>query len=237
MREQQKYNKLWRKWVDMEEHGPMSRHHRRLIINLASSINFQSVCDVGCGRGLLLDGMRKKFGNRSYFGSDISDEILMVAKKQFPKFEFFVQDLTKFMRTNRKFDLVICSEVLEHIKDDNRAIANLYKLSSRYLIITTPGGRMRSFERHVGHVRNYSSQSLEKKLKRAGFKVVLSSMWGFPFYSPLYRDIFEILNLRGQRLSNGNFNLFKRLISKLIYYLFFLNLPNKGDQLVILAKK
>ncbi|HBA45334.1 TPA: hypothetical protein DEG21_01645 [Patescibacteria group bacterium] len=41
------------------------------------------------------------------------------------------------MELNNKFDLVICSEVIEHIENWQNVIKNLCKLSDVYIILTT----------------------------------------------------------------------------------------------------
>lgn len=77
------------------------------------------------------------------------------------------------------FDRIICAEVLEHIWDDDRAIAELVR-------VLRPGGRLaatvptrwpervswaldwRYHDTPGGHVRIYAQRELEKKLERSG---------------------------------------------------------------------
>ena len=126
----------------------------------------------------------------------------------------------------------MCSEVLEHIPNDVAALQNLRKMTRKYLLISTPQGRMRKFETQVGHVRNYAPGELVNKIKSSGFTVLSVVEWGFPFYSPLYRNF---LDFTGGKGTTGEFGPFRKLIAKLIYLLFSLNSLKRGDEIFVLA--
>ena len=68
---------------------------------------------------------------------------------EFQKGISWVLDATK-ERLNEILDLVVCSEVLEHIPDDLAALRNIAQMTSKYLVVSTVQGRMRPFE--VGEV-------------------------------------------------------------------------------------
>jgi len=92
---------------------------------------------------------------------------------------------------------------------------------------------MREFEKQVGHVRNYAPGELLRKLEASGFEVVSVVEWGFPFYSPLYR---EFLELTGSKGTTGEFGHVRKLISRFIYLLFMLNSSRHGDEIFVLAR-
>lgn len=230
------YNKHWNKWEDMKKYGPMSIQVRKLIWKKIHSLDFSTVIDVGCGVGTLLSEINGKKQNIKLSGIDISKKGLKLAKKNLPTVTLYNLDITKDY-LKKEFDLTICSEVLEHLKQDQKALNNISKMTRKYLVVTTLQGRMRSFEEQVGHVRNYNQTDLLNKITKSGFTIVKVTEWGFPFYSPLYRDLFERFPQRTNTLSSGNFSLLQKFLSLLIYWLFFLNSSKRGDQLVILAKK
>ena len=135
---------------------------------------------------------------------------------------------------DRRFDLVVCSEVLEHIQDDMSAIRHLRAMTNKYLIVSSPQGRMRSLEPAAyGHVRNYARGELVAKLKQAGLHVSQVIEWGFPLYSPLYRDL---MNLIGGRGTTGQYGAGQKLAAQILYLLFKLNSSKRGDELVVLAE-
>jgi SAM-dependent methyltransferase len=227
------YNLGWEtKWDDMKKYGPISRHIRRMMKKLISSLEFETVLDVGCGQGSLLAELFSKFPHIKAYGVDISPVAVGLAGKRVPQGEFRVLDITN-CRLAKKFDLVICSEVLEHIPDDLRALANLAQMTEKYLVVSTVQGRMRRFETMVGHVRNYAPGELTQKMEASGFQILQIVEWGFPFYSPIYRNLLEIIRGRG---TTGTFGVSRRLISTVLFYWFMLNSSRRGDEILILAE-
>ena len=228
------YNKGWEtEWDDMKKYGPFSRHLRRLLINQLQKISFKSLLDVGCGQGSFLLELQKTFPGVQFHGSDFSGSAIDLAREKISNCDFSVMDITS-NTLNKKFDVVICSEVLEHIDDDREAIKNLHAMTGKYLLVSSPQGRMRNFEeRVVGHVRNYEKGELAEKLISAGVEPFDVIEWGFPFYSPLYRNYLELTNAYG---TSGKFSRGKKLISNIIYTLFLLNSSKHGDEIIILAR-
>jgi 2-polyprenyl-3-methyl-5-hydroxy-6-metoxy-1,4-benzoquinol methylase len=227
------YDHGWEtKWDDMKKYGPLSRHIRRILKDIIRPLNIDSVVDVGCGQGSLLEDLRMEFPYIKPYGIDISKAAIELARQRVPDGRFYVLDISQ-EALNEKCDLVVCSEVLEHITDDIKVLRNLRKMTGKYLVISTPQGNMRGFERDVGHVRNYASGEIVQKLDQNGFEVVSVTEWGFPLYSPLYRDFLEFSGGKG---TTGDFGPVRKLISNLIYYLFMLNSSKCGDEIFVLAK-
>ena len=227
------YDKAWEsKWDDMKKYGPFSRHLRRIIKQIIRPLKFESVLDVGCGQGSFLEELQAEFPGIKPRGIDLSSSAVRLASERVPGGQFAVVDITE-QALDEKCDLVVCSEVLEHIPDDITAIQNLRKITGKYLLVSTPQGRMRRFEKQVGHVRNYAPGELVLKLEANGFDVVSVVEWGFPFYSPLYRDFLELTGSNG---TTGEFGQVRKVISRFIYLLFMLNSSRHGDEIFVLAR-
>ena len=227
------YNEGWEfKWDDMKKYGPFSRHLRRIMKNMIRPLKFESVLDVGCGQGSLLQELQSEFPNIKPYGIDVSSAAIELARKRVPSGRFYVFDITD-SSLDERCDLVVCSEVLEHIPDDLLALHNLQKMTRQYLLVSTPQGRMREFEKQIGHVRNYAPGELVNKIESSGFTVLSALEWGFPFYSPLYRNF---LDFTGSKGTSGEFGPMRKLIARLIYSLFLLNSSSRGDEIFVLAK-
>ena len=227
------YDQGWQsQWDDMKKYGPFSRHTRRLLKNLIRPLKIRSILDVGCGQGSLLTELKMEFPYIEPNGVDISKSAIELAQQRLPNGRFAVLDVAR-ESLDEKYDLVICSEVLEHIPDDDTALRNLRSMTRQYLLISTPQGRMREFEKQVGHVRNYAHGELVRKLESEGFMILSVLEWGFPFYSPLYRDFLEATGSKG---TTGKFGAVRKLISQAIYYLFLLNSSRRGDEIFVLAR-
>jgi ubiquinone/menaquinone biosynthesis C-methylase UbiE len=229
------YDRAWaNKWEDMKKYGPVSRHTRRILTEIIMSLEFGSVLDVGCGQGSFLEELLTEFPTIRPYGIDLSSEAVKLAKLRVPKGQFWVLDIEEEY-LKKTFDLVVCSEVLEHIAKDLSALKNLAHMTGKYLIISSLQGRMRSFEAHQsGHVRNYPRGELAAKIKESGFKVLRVTEWGFPFFSPLYRDFLELTGAKG---TMGKFGFLRKAVSYSLYHLFRLNSSKRGDEIFILAEQ
>lgn len=226
------YEAIWKTtWGDVQTYGPFHRHLHRIIKEIIQSLKFQSVLDVGCGAGSLLAELKSEFPHIKPMGVDVSSSAIELARRRVPDADFRVLDIAQ-SSLDTKFDLVVCSEVLEHIPDDIAAMTNLSKMTKKYLLVSTPQGRMRRFEKEIGHVRNYAPGDLVRKFEITGLKAMSVVEWGFPFYSPLYRDLLEITNSKG---TTGEFGSVRKAISTLVYCLFMLNSHKRGDEIFVLA--
>jgi len=112
------------------------------IIN--EHVAFNSVFDVGCGMGIYLEEFHRL--GKEAFGCDFSVEGLRITPKQFTAFQ---ADATKPITLNRKFDLLICFEVAEHIhkKYSKQLVTNCIRNSDTVLFTAAPVG-----QGGVGHI-------------------------------------------------------------------------------------
>ena len=100
-----------------------------------------NVLDVGCGNGS--NSLPLASLGHHLLGIDISPESVKYAddRNPFSNARFMVYDLTKQL-LSEKFDLVVCSEVLEHLTDPGplvRAMAEALEPGG-LLVITVPNG-------------------------------------------------------------------------------------------------
>lgn len=229
------YNTLWSHvWGDMQKYGPIHRHHRRLLLKLLLKYTYHKILDVGCGNGENLMYLQKYFPHAKLAGVDISWKAFNTSKDIFPYIKFIELDVTNGS-INELYDLIICFDVLEHIKDDLMALRNIQKMANRHILISTLEGKMRGFEKDIGHVRNYQKGELEEKLSLCGFKIVKKINWGFPLYSPLYRDCLNVGLVNKQ--TYGQYRKYKITLCRFLYYLFYLSVPSRGDIAIVLAEK
>lgn len=81
----------------------------------------------------------------------------------------------RYFFSNKSFDCVVCTNVLEHIEDDLAALKNIFKLLKRggRLILLVPFSQFAygEIDKGLGHYRRYSKGEIEDKIKKAGFKL------------------------------------------------------------------
>lgn len=225
------YDALWASaWGDMQRVGPVHRHLREQLVRRVSDLDVRTVLDVGCGSGENLAALAAR-GRYELAGVDVSEAALALARRRLPASRLALLDIEREALPDR-FDLVLSLQVIEHLTDDLAALRHMAAMAGRYLYVSTIQGRMRPSEPAIGHVRNYSPVELRAKLARAGLEVLRVWGWGFPFYSPLYRSLAEWLpgGPPAGRVSAAG-----RLAAGLLYQLYRLNWPGRGDVLHVLA--
>lgn len=226
------YDRLWqREWSDLQTLGPVHRHHRRQILELAGEISFGSVLDAGCGAGHLLEEIHRRWPSARLAGSDLSASALARAAERVAA-DFFSWDFTQG-EPDGCWDLTVCAQVVEHVVKDRRFLENLRQVTAKAAIVTSVTGRMRPSEARIGHVRNYRSGELEGKMTDAGFRVTRVCHWGFPWYSPIFRTVAEWLPADA---GIGEIGRLQRWIAGGLYQLYRLSWPNKGDVISVLGR-
>ncbi len=112
--------------------------------NIVPDLNSETkVLDVGCGNGII--SMFLGSLNLNVLGIDISEKSIQnaISINKYPNVQFKVKSAEDLVVESIKFDIIICSEVLEHLKDPSSLITVLHKsLNSKgKLIVTVPNGR------------------------------------------------------------------------------------------------
>ncbi len=230
MDEKKIYDAHWREWEDMKIHGPMSRHVRRLVLNACSRFSFKTLLDVGCGPGIFLRQAAAKYPACSFFGVDISDTAIELAKKNIPAATLWAADVVS-KPPEGTYDCITLVDVAEHIEEDQQAFTNLAKACSGYIVIATLEGRMREFEKNVGHVRNYKKNELCDKLKGSGFDIVLYKHWGWPIYSPLYRNLSAGIAADSKPMTG-----LRKFLGYVAYWILGCGVPGIGDIIIVVGK-
>jgi len=74
------------------------------------------------------------------------------------------------------FDTIICTNVIEHIEDDEQVLRNfreVLKPGGRVVILVPHDPKLyTAVDKTLGHFRRYSRRDLTAKMERAGFKVL-----------------------------------------------------------------
>lgn len=233
------YNEMTPSWSDAHRYSPASRSRYRLIIKMITDLDFKECVDVGCAQGFLIDKVSRIRSGR-LLGCDISDIVIKENQKRYPRITFFTYDLTRPNQKEKGYDLVICSEVIEHIEDWRCALTNLARMSRRYLLITVPSGRMRYLDKNLlGHVHHFKCEELVEALGYLGFIPITVRHWGFPFHT-IYEYIINIMFPKKiyKLFAIGKYSWRKKIFSEAIYRLFYINdLFDCGCQLLLLAER
>jgi 2-polyprenyl-3-methyl-5-hydroxy-6-metoxy-1,4-benzoquinol methylase len=155
-----------------------SRSLKRLIL----STDAERIGDIGCGAGYLLEEITKNdFSGRQgmkLYSCDIVFKLVKIARQRCPRIYFSVQDIYNPAYRDNSFDLLLCNEVLEHLRCPEEAIKRISALSRKWFIFSVPnepwfmlsnllcGRFLFNFGNNPNHINFWTAGSFLKFLRK-----------------------------------------------------------------------
>jgi len=99
----------------------------------------ERILDLGCGDGEFIKEILKKYSRKKITGVDISPSRIARLKQEFPSIDLLCEDILKNSLKKEQFDLIICSQVIEHIQNEEEIIQEFNRLLRKggYLYVTS----------------------------------------------------------------------------------------------------
>lgn len=188
---------------------PVYQYAARLIRRHA----FGSLCDVGCGVGIKLGRLHRKFPRLRIIGMDQHDPITY-CRDHFPFGEWHELDLNHPPSGLVPISsFVICADVIEHVEDPDVLINILRKLTSPggLVLISTPDRERMSPDNRKGppgspfHVREWSKEEFGSYLTKSGFRI-LRHFHTFPVRFALNRIWWDEVAWRWRQFRSAKYN-------------------------------
>jgi 2-polyprenyl-3-methyl-5-hydroxy-6-metoxy-1,4-benzoquinol methylase len=124
----------------------------------------------------------QRLGDGRIVGVDLDDPGLRAEwrKRQRPNLEYRVEDATSLPFADREFDLATAIEVLEHVPQPERTVAEMARVARRHLLVSVPreplwralnlarGAYWGSLGNTPGHVNHWSKRGFGSLLARHG---------------------------------------------------------------------
>ncbi|HUQ85843.1 MAG TPA: class I SAM-dependent methyltransferase [Candidatus Limnocylindrales bacterium] len=146
----------------------------KILISEVKKLKPSSILDAGCGEGFTLKRLKDAGIGKKLEGFDYLDRAVKLGAKQYPGLNIKKGDIYKINSKANSFDVVICSEVLEHLERPEDAIRELIRVSKRYLVLSVPqeplfmlgnllrGKNVRRFGNDIEHINHWSNGSFVK---------------------------------------------------------------------------
>ncbi|HUV71508.1 MAG TPA: class I SAM-dependent methyltransferase [Clostridia bacterium] len=142
----------------------------------------KKVIDIGCGEGYPDKVICSQLPKIKLVGVDIGSQVLKKAKEQNPKIEYCLGDVFKLNFKPAEFDLALILEVLEHLKEPEKAIKEVKKVAKKAifsvpsepwfsLVSLASGSYLKTKGRHPDHVNFWNLVSFEQLLRKHYNKV------------------------------------------------------------------
>ncbi len=155
----------------------LTNYHQFFLDNISLE---DRVLDVGCGKGELAYDVSKKA--KEVIGVDFSQSSIDVAIKKHnaSNIKYLVGDVTKDL-TDKKFDVIILSNVLEHIENRKEFLTKIKNLAPKILIRVPMINRswIAMYKKEMGvewrldngHFTEYTLESFKKEINETGLRI------------------------------------------------------------------
>jgi 2-polyprenyl-3-methyl-5-hydroxy-6-metoxy-1,4-benzoquinol methylase len=141
-----------------------------------------SVLDVGCGEGVLAQRWARRLPQARLVGLDLEEESIQAgwAAHQAPNLEYRVMHGPELPFADGEFDLACAIEVLEHVPDPQRTLAEMARCARAHLLVSVPreplwralniarGAYWPALGNTPGHLNHWSRRSFVALLSRYG---------------------------------------------------------------------
>lgn len=246
---QEHYDEFWKDVSYFKTTSPGNRWIFDLLKEILQSVEqnrIQSVLDVGSGEGSKTYFLSSEFKDAQVLGIDFTKSGVEIASSHYANqknLKFQCVDANNAAVWEETYDLIFCSEVLEHIEDWKTVVGQFAQAAKHYILLTFPTGRMRKYEVGEGHLRNFKKGEMEEFLEEHQFNAIKIFNAGFPFYSPIGRELANIkwiFHVYDEKIRKSNKpTRLTRLYSNVFYFLFtYCSTKYRlGDQFIGLFEK
>jgi ubiquinone/menaquinone biosynthesis C-methylase UbiE len=142
----------------------------------------ESALDVGCGEGVLTERFAERLGTGRVAGVDLEDPKLRAEwdRRARPNLEFRAYDGGDLPFRRNDFDVACAIEVLEHVPDPERTLAEMVRVARRHVLVSVPreplwralnmlrGSYVRQWGNTPGHVNHWSKPAFMDFVNRHG---------------------------------------------------------------------
>ncbi|MBU2544899.1 class I SAM-dependent methyltransferase [Patescibacteria group bacterium] len=166
----------------------LTNYHKFFVDNIKSN---DSVLDIGCGKGELTFDLAQKAKN--VVGIDFNEKSIDLAKNKFSAFniKYILGNVTEDLPCE-KFDVLILSNVLEHIENRVEFLNKIKRLGDKILIRVPMINRdwITLYKKELGlewrldggHFTEYTLESFKKEIEEAGliiqdYSIQFSEIW------------------------------------------------------------
>jgi 2-polyprenyl-3-methyl-5-hydroxy-6-metoxy-1,4-benzoquinol methylase len=184
-------------------HNPVVRRlmagFERSLDELVERAAPDSLLDVGCGEGLVVERVARRLPAARVVGVDLQEHSIQAgwARHEAPNLEYRTMDGRTLPFADGEFDTVSAIELLEHVPDPAAMLAEMSRCARRHLLTSVPreplwralnvarGAYVSHLGNTPGHLNHWSRRAFAQMMRAHGEVVELRSP--FPWTMLLVR--------------------------------------------------
>lgn len=213
------------------------------LVNKYSSDKNVKILEIGCAQGYLIERLRD-IGYKNASGVDVDKGLINKAKAK--GLNVLCMDIMNNNFDDESFDLIICSDIMEHIKDEYKFVSEVKRILKRngVAFVFVPAFMfLWSYHDEINrHYKRYKASDLKKLFSENGFEIEKLSYWNMSFFIPalVSRFIKRLFNIK-----KDEFYGFPEFINSIISFILkienrlveFINLPFGVSVFAVVRKK
>ena len=156
-------------WKADKVHDMLTRHN----------LNPATICDVGCGAGMVLNHLQKYYKDSKLTGFDISPQAIGIAKKfENKNLNYLNED---FLATSTEnFEIILLLDVLEHVEDHIGFLRKLRGRADKYIFhlplelsaLSIARNKLGEYRRQRGHIHQFTRDKLLDILEYTNYRII-----------------------------------------------------------------
>jgi SAM-dependent methyltransferase len=236
------YNDYWSSLTVSHGDHPGNRFRYNLVADELSAMGLRpgAVLDCGCGDGSLLSVIARRLPCGRFHGMDIAENVPLHCSGL--PIQFRQQDLGRPVPKDMHgaYDLVLCSEVIEHVENDQNVLRNLADLTAPggNVVLTTQTGKIYKTEEFLGHIRHYPPRDLCARIEQTGLNIRKCYVAGWPWLNAQKIAAHYLQGAVQKNIVQAKTLSFPvRALFSVLVRLYALSSRRRGPQIVILAQK
>lgn len=167
------------------------RNFLRRVARILDNLPMQKLLDAGCGEGYVLPALSQGHPRGFFVAVDKRIEALVFARRKNPEVRYIEADILQLPFKEKVFDIVACTEVIEHIAEYRQVLQELKRVSAGYCLISVPyepffslfrllgGKNLLRGGRHPEHIHRFTKKEIIEKIAEHFKieKVIISLPW------------------------------------------------------------
>lgn len=157
--------------------------YRKKLQEKISNLHGKTVLEIGSGEGYILNYVQEVRPDLNLAGSDISHESIKSNLQIYPQIKWCVTKGEYLPFQKSEFDIVLACEVLEHLPDPARVLAEMRRVTKKFVVISVPQEPLwrilnmlrlkyvSDLGNTPGHLQHWSTKEI-RKLVGAYFEVI-----------------------------------------------------------------
>ena len=222
-------------------------NYHRWILGIFKPFLGQHLVEVGAGLGSFSQLILAQHHCQTLAlvepSPDMYEELVANARRlstttQIDTYHATFPEVAPLIKSKATPDSIIYVNVLEHIAEDEVELETIRSTLAdggrAFLFVPALPWLYGAFDERVGHLRRYRKQDLEEKLRRTGFKTLVSTYFDLPGVAPWW---LKYRLLKSTAMEPGGVKLYDRFIVPAARRLESIISPPIGKNVIVVAEK